>query len=64
MNISLLPEPERRLIELNRQAALLIYNHRKKVINRSEILKHISLLPNHEQDTFKGLLNKYQDIRK
>ena len=61
MNISPLAKSEQRLIELKRQASLLIYQQRLGKINRSEILKAIRELPVDEQNVFKQLLNKYQD---
>ena len=61
MNISPLAKSEQRLIELNRQASLLIYNQRIGKVSRSEILTAIRELPVDEQNVFKQLLNKYQD---
>lgn len=61
-NISLLPDHERRDIELQRQAALLINNMRRGKITRSAVQAEINKLPEHEQEKFKNHLNKYRQM--
>lgn len=59
-NLSLLPGNERRDIELQRQAALIIYNMRKGKINRGNVTDEINKLPESEQAKFKSFLNDYR----
>jgi hypothetical protein len=62
-NLSLLPDHERRDIELQRQAALLINNMRRGKITRSAVQAKINKLPKHEQEQFKNHLNKYRSMK-
>jgi len=62
-NLSLLPDHERRDIELQRQAALLINNMRRGKITRSAVQAEINKLPEHEQEQFKNHLNKYRSMK-
>lgn len=62
MNLALLPDSERRDIELQRQAALLINNMRRGKITRSAVQAEINKLPEHEQEQFKKHLNKYRQM--
>lgn len=62
-NLSLLPDHERRDIELQRQAALLINNMRRGKITRSAVQAEINKLPEHEQGQFKNHLNKYRSMK-
>lgn len=62
-NLSLLPDHERRDIELQRQAALLINNMRRGKITRSSVQAEINKLPEHEQEQFKNHLNKYRSMK-
>lgn len=62
-NIALLSDKERRDIELNRQAALLIHDLKIGKINRPEINKKINKLNISEQDKFKEMLNKYRTMK-
>lgn len=58
-NLSLLSDNERRDIELNRQASLLIHNMKARKITRDHINNEIIKLPENERDKFKEYLNKY-----
>ena len=62
-NISLLPASERRVIELQRQAALLINELKKSRITRVAVQTKISELPENEQELFKEFLNKYKVMK-
>jgi hypothetical protein len=62
-NLSLLPDHERRDIELQRQAALLINNMRRGKITRSAVQAEINKLPEYEQEQFKNHLNKYRSMK-
>lgn len=62
-NLSLLPDYERRDIELQRQAALLINNMIRGKITRSAVQAEINKLPEHEQEQFKNHLNKYRSMK-
>lgn len=62
-NLSLLPDHERRDIELQRQAALLIYNMRRGKTTRSAVQAEINKLPEHEQKQFINHLNKYKSMK-
>jgi hypothetical protein len=62
-NLSLLPDHERRDIELQRQAALLINNMRRGKITRSAVQAEINKLPEHEQEQFKNHRNKYRSMK-
>jgi len=62
-NLSLLPESERRLIELDRQAALLINNMKKRIITRSQVETQLNRLPESEKEYFKEALNKYKAVK-
>ena len=59
-NISLLLDQERRDIELQRQAALLIHNFKSGKITRQRIESEILKLDENEQVKFKEFLNKYK----
>jgi len=61
-NLSLLSDHERRDIELQRQAALLINNMRRGKITRSAVQSEINKHPEHEQEQFKNHLNKYRKM--
>ena len=63
-NISLLPDHERRDIELQRQAALLIHNFKHGRISRQRIEAEILKLDENEQVKFKEFLNKYKQNQK
>ncbi len=62
-NISLLPTGERRVIELQRQAALLINELKKSRITRVAVQAKISELPENERELFKEFLNKYKVMK-
>ena len=62
-NISLLPAGERRVIELQRQAALLINELKKSRITRGAVQTKISELPENEHELFKEFLNKYKVMK-
>lgn len=63
VNLSLLPVHERRDIELQRIASLLISNMRKGKITRSAVQAEINKLHEHEQEQFKNHLNFYKAIK-
>jgi len=62
-NLFLLSAEDRRNIELQRQASLLIYNMRKRKITRNNILIEIDKLDKCEQEKFKWYLNFYKNKR-
>ena len=59
-NISLLTDHERRDIELQRQAALLIHNFKRGAITRAKVEGEISKLPELEREKFKDFLNSFK----
>jgi len=63
MNISKLTPLEQRVIELSRQAALLINQLKNGQISRGGVDIAISKLDPSEQQTFKDLLNKYRAVK-
>ena len=63
-NLSLLSDQERRDVELNRQAALLIHNFKRGKITRQRIEFEILKLDENEQVKFKEFLNKYKQSPK
>jgi len=62
-NLSLLSDQERRDIELQRQAALLIHNMKKRIITRAKVTSVLNSLDISEQQKFKDYLNKYKSMR-
>lgn len=63
INLSLLSNSERRDIELQRQAALLIHNMKKGKIARLDVQREINKLHEDEQEQFKNYLNKYKELK-
>ena len=63
-NLSLLSSVERRKIELQRQASLLIYNMRKGSVSRSTINAEINKLEGSDHELFRYYLNFYSDKSK
>lgn len=63
-NLSLLPDDQRRDIELQRQAALLIHNFKRGRTSRQRIEAEILKLDENEQIKFKEFLNKYKQNQK
>lgn len=61
INIAQMTEQERREIELSKHASLLINQLKQKKISRSDIHREIEALELGEQETFKGLLNKFRE---
>lgn len=59
-NISLLPAIERRAIELQRQAALLMYKFKRGSITRLKVETEILKLDESEREKFKGFLNSFK----
>lgn len=62
-NLAKLPAEQRRQIELDRQAALLIYRRRKGAIARTDIEAAITALPEQERAPFRARLNHYQQTK-
>lgn len=59
-NLALLSNKDRRIIELDRHAALLIHNFKRGRIQRKHIEAAILKLDENEQVKFKEFLNKYK----
>jgi len=59
-NLSLLPDEERRDIELQRQAALLMHNFKRGSITRLKVETEILKLEESEREKFKGFLNSFR----
>jgi len=62
-NLALLSDQDRRGIELERQAALLIHKMKNGNVTRAKINSELSLLDDSEQDKFKSFLNKYRVMK-
>lgn len=61
-NLALLSDQERRSIELDRLASLLIHNMKKRKITRSKVESELNKMPEHEKEEFKNKLNKYKKM--
>ena len=62
-NIALKSPEERRKIELDKQAAEVIYKLRKRDVDRYQIECQIAAMSADEQVYFRAKLNHYQDTR-
>ena len=62
-NIALKSQEERRHIELDKQAAEVIYKLRKKDVDRYQIECRIAAMSADDQRYFRVRLNHYQDMR-
>jgi len=62
-NLCLLPNEDRRFIELERQAAFLIVKMRKGKITRVDVNAELNKLNESEQPFFRDMLNKYREMK-
>ena len=61
-NIGLLPQSEQDNINLQKQAALLIYNYKRHISSRRDIEQAIEAVADDKRDVFKRYLNNYKGI--
>lgn len=60
-NLSELPERDRLMIELDRQASLLIYRLKKNKITRYQVVREIDNKPESQREDFRRLVNIYKE---
>ena len=62
-NLARLPDQERQRIELDKQAALLVWQCRRNLANRDDVAMAIINQPVENQEYFRDRLNHYREVK-
>lgn len=62
-NLARLPEQDRQRVELDKQAAFLVWSCRRGLANRDDVAKAVNQQPAEYQEYFRDRLNHYREVK-